>query len=60
MSYGMPKGTNILEGRLGRINALTNPKATIDRVHGNAADPQYKFNDLFTSPAAAKDSYFIK
>ena len=41
------------------LNALTNPKATIDRVYGNAADPQYKFNDLFTNPAAARDSYTL-
>ena len=41
------------------LNALTNPKATIDRVYGNAADPQYKFNDLFTNPTAARDSYTL-
>ncbi len=41
------------------LNALTNPKATIDRVYGNAADPQYKFNDLFTDPTDAKDNYAL-
>ncbi|WHA05039.1 hypothetical protein N3Z17_00545 [Candidatus Bandiella numerosa] len=39
------------------LNALTNPKATIDRVYGNAADPQYKFQDLFTNPTTAKNHY---
>ena len=39
------------------LDAQRNPKATIDRVYGNAADSQYKFNELFNSPSIAKENY---
>ena len=41
------------------LDAQKNPKATIDRVYGNAADSQYKFNELFNSPSIAKENYSL-